>query len=817
MHQASFLTDAAQDIRYGFRLLRQRMGFTLAAILPLALGVGAATAMYSVVDGVMLRPLPFDHPEQLASIWATEDQWRQDPASAIRWDQVVIGKGDYEALSQRAKSFSSVALWSGRGVGMLADANGTFARVSNVRVTSTIFDLLGVRPALGRAFIPGDDVRNGPAIALLSWETWQKSFGGDSGIVGRSVTFEESQVTVVGVMPPGLRLDRANPPPAVWTPALQGRQDDVEQHNRSYRGLARLAPGVTMAQASAEVARILSDVKIAWKGSAGGTSGRATSYQDDQIKAVRPSLLMLAGATALLMLIACVNLAMLMLGEAARRQPEIAARTALGAAPGRLVRQLLTESLVIAGSAATLGMFFGWGLTRILVTMAPAGVPGLTDVRFDVRVFFFTAICAVVAGIASGVLPVIALLKWGRHPVVGAATGLTPRGEIRVQRLLVGVEVALSLMMLVGCSLLGRSLLRLTEVDPGFSADGLVLVELTGPRALWGDSATAVSFEAAAVRELRAIPGVAEVSGSTAGLYNGNFSSSPIRVVGRPETDNLPSVQQRVVLPSYFHTMRVPILTGRDFAEADDPSSTRVAIISDAEARRDFPGQSALGQRVSWQALEWTIIGVAADVHYTGLDKEYQPTIYVSSLQYAGDWLSYLVRATGTADGTILTRAIRERLTSVNPSITFTGINTVPTLVQRSYAEERYRTLLGSLFGVIGTVLAACGMFGVISRTVARRMREAGIRSALGAPSGSLTTLMLRETAIGAMLGVAVGIPAAVWLARSLTPYLYGVTGSDPVAYLAALLLFTAAAVIATVPPARRAARVDPARVLRSD
>jgi hypothetical protein len=271
------------------------------------------------------------------------------------------------------------------------------------------------------------------------------------------------------------------------------------------------------------------------------------------------------------------------------------------------------------------------------------------------------------------------------------------------------------------------------------------------------------------------------------------------------------------VLPDYFRTLRVPILAGRDFSEADDPSSTRVAIISEAEAKRDFPGQSPLGQRVSWQALEWTIVGVAADVHYTGLDTEYQPTIYIPSPQFDGDWMSYLVRASGTADGSILARAIRDRLTSVNPSVVFTGINPVPTLVQRSYAEERYRTLLGSLFGIIGTVLAACGMFGVISRTVARRMREAGIRSALGAPSASLTTLMLRETAIGAVLGIAVGVPASAWLARGLTPYLYGVTGADPVAYLAALVLFAIAAAIATVPPARRAARVDPARVLRSE
>ncbi|HSB56162.1 MAG TPA: FtsX-like permease family protein, partial [Gemmatimonadales bacterium] len=505
------------------------------------------------------------------------------------------------------------------------------------------------------------------------------------------------------------------------------------------------------------------------------------------------------------------------LGEAARRQGEIAARTALGASPGRLVRQLFTESLVIAGSGAFLGMMAGWALTRILVAMAPANIPGLSDVRFDLRVLGFTVACALVSGLASGVLPVVALLKWGRHPVAGAATGLTPRGEILAQRMLVGLEVALSLIMLVGCSLLGRSLIRLTGVDPGFVPEGLLTVELTAPRSLWLDSARVVSFTDQAVRELKALPGVASVSGSNSGLLNGNTSSSPIKVVGHPESEVRRDVQQRVVLADYFTTMRLPLVKGRDFSEADDHTSAPVAIISEAEVRRDFPGESPLGQRVVWQGQEWTVIGVAADVHYSGLDEEVQPTIYIPSRQWAGSWMSFLVRATGSADGALLMRAIKERLAGVDPTIAITGINQVPALVRKSYAEERYRTLLGTLFGACGTVLAAFGMFGVIARTVARRMREAGIRSALGAPAGSLTRLMLRETAIGAAAGIVVGVPMAAWLARGLTPYLFGVGAGDPVAYLGALGLFTLAAAMATLPAARRAARVDPARVLRAE
>jgi putative ABC transport system permease protein len=811
-----YLTDLAQDIQFAWRMLRKRIGFALMAILPLALGIGAATAMYSVVDGVMLRPLPFVHPERLVAIWATESKWKNNNATAIAWNSVVIGQADYLALRERARTLSAVAAW-GRDGGMFGDAAGGFEQVGGVRVTSSIFNLLGIRPVLGRAFQPNEDVVNGPHVALLGWEMWQRRFGGDSTIVGRSVTFDDSAYTVVGVMPPGLRLERTLPPPAIWFPAFQSHQDDPSKRNRSYLGLGRLAPGATVAQANADVAQIIADVKTSWKGNPDGTSGRTTNWQEDQVRGIRASLLILAGAVGLLLLIACVNVATLMFGEAARRQPEITARIALGATPARLARQLLTESLVIAGCGAALGLVLGWGLTRALVALAPGKIPGLADVRFDGRVFGFTAICAVVTGIAFGVLPTFVLLRWGRHSAARVGAGQTARGEHGIQRALVAIEVALSLVMLVGCSLLGRSLVRLSEVDPGFAPNGLLFVQVSAPLRIWADSAYAVSYRQAAVRELQAIPGVAAVSGSNGGLFNGNSSSSPLKIVGRPADEADHNAQQRVVLADYFHTMRVPIVAGRDFSESDNSSTERVAIISSAEAHRDFPGESPIGQRVIWQGQEWMVIGVAADVHYTGLATDFQPTIYIPDAQSSGNWVSFLVRASGSSDGTTLIRAIHDRIAALNPATVVKSVDPVPTLVEHSYAEERYRALLGSLFGIIGSVLAGVGMFGVISRTVARRMREAGIRVALGAPPPSLTRLMLRETVIGASIGVVIGVPAAMWLARALTPYLFGIRAYDPVAYVLAIGLLAFATLVATVPPARRAARVDPVTVLRAE
>ncbi|MGH7533657.1 MAG: ABC transporter permease, partial [Gemmatimonadales bacterium] len=468
-------------------------------------------------------------------------------------------------------------------------------------------------------------------------------------------------------------------------------------------------------------------------------------------------------------------------------------------------------------SGAVLGIGVGWAMLKVLIALAPANIAGLGQVRFDLPVFGFVVVSAVLAGVVAGVLPVVAILRWRRYGAGGAGFGQTARGEVRVQRALVGAEVAISLVMLVGCSLLGRALMKLTSIDPGFASDGLITVDYWPPVHQWSDSAAAMTFNAAAVRELSAIPGVTAVSGSNSGLFNGNTSSSPLTVVGEDPNTAPRMVAQHRVLPGYFSTMRVPVVQGRDFSESDNASAPKVAIVSASEARRDFPGISPVGRLVKWQGKELAVVGVVADLHYNKLDAEFQPTIYVPAEQWWADWMSYLVRGTPGSASLRLIPVIRDRLLAINPAIYVESVAPVPALVRRSYAEESYRTLLGTLFGIVGTVLAAFGMFGVVSRTVARRMREAGIRSALGAPAGSITTLMLRETVIGAAFGLAVGLFLATWLAQALVPYLHGIPSFDPMAYGIAIVTFVLSAAIATIPVARRAARVDPSKVLRTD
>lgn len=811
-----YLVNLIQDVRFALRLLRQRPFFAAMAILPLALGIGAATTIYSVADKVLIRPLPFPHSDRLVAIWGTESRWRTNSAVAIPWQSVVIGQEDYTALRDRSHTLSQVAAWTKTTVTL--DAGGALEPVSAVRVTASLFPMLGVRPALGRLFAPNESALNGPHIALLSWESWKSRFAGDSAVIGRSVVVgDTTRYTVVGVLPPDLRIDRTTVAPAVWLPAFIDSSEMASRHNRYYRGLGRLAPGVTLAQANAEVARIISDVKTAWHGSTGGTSGRAAIWQDDETAAARPSVLMLSGAVLLLLLIACVNVATLMLGEAVRRQPEIFARRALGATPGRLGRQLITESVAIAGTAAVLGALAARAGVRILVRAAPAGIPGITDARVDAQVLAFTIACALVIGVGFGLLPAFALVRRGAQGAVRIGTGQTQRGAAAIQRTLVAAEVALSIVMLVGCSLLGRSLVRLSTVNPGFMADGLFEVEDYSTSQFWRDDARVARYNAAAIDALRGIPGVTAVSGSSNGLFEGGSSSSAIRIEGVTYPDGVepPSIQQRVVLPGYLRTIEAPLIAGRDFNAADRIGSEPAVILTQSAVKRDWGGRSPIGKHVIWQDTTWTVVGVARDLLYSKLSQDAQPLIYIPSAQWPGNTMVLTIRA--SADPRALESLVKARLAPLDPAVTVLHVNPVRTLIRRSYAEERYRTLLGSLFGVLAAVLAGVGVFGVISRTVAQRIREAGIRVALGAQERSVIALMLRDTLRGTAIGLAVGLLLAVGLARALTPYLFGVSASDPIAYLLALALLATTLVVATLPPARRAARVDPAKVLRTD
>jgi predicted permease len=812
-----YLVNLIQDVHFALRMLRRRPAFALLAIVTVALGVGAATAIYSVVDGVMLRPLPFNNPGQLVAVWITEQSFRHDATLSSWWDHIVVGTNDYTTVSAGARTLTDVALWGPDA--QYLTVNGQTNEVFSIRATSTLLHTLRVQPVLGRGFLPGEDVLDGPRVAMISWEAWQSRWNGDSAMLGRSITLGTRQYTVVGVLPPGLRLDRTQPPAVVWLPALQDSSDIASKHNRSYHMLARLIPGYTMAQATVEASSLMHASAASWGDAdhANGVAARVEQWQVDQTRDVRASLWILAAAVGLLLLIACANVATLMLGEAVRREPEIAARVSLGAGPSRVARQLITESLTIALLGALLGTAIGWAAMRLLVTLAPGKIPGLADVRLDLRVLAFTVACSIATGILFGLAPALMLMRRGTRAIVRVGQGQTLRSHGMIQHTVIAAEVALSLVLLAGCALLGHSLLRITEVNPGFRPDNLLVVGLDQRGAFWRDDDRQRRFFSAAMRDIAAIPGVMSVATASAAPFSGSGgSSSPVRVdtktyVGNETEGNS---QQRSISAGYFHTLGIPLLIGRAFDERDRDGSELTMIVSEAEARRDWPGQSPVGHRLFWQAQWRLIVGMVGDIKYNQLSRDAEPTVYVPFDQDVGA-NSLFVRVRNITPG--LDSAIRRQVGPLDAAVSIDAIIPMTTAIGKSYAEERYRALLSSLFGVLAGVLAAVGIFGVISRTVARRMREAGIRLALGAPMPGLIGLMMRDGLISAGIGLGAGLVGALVVSHALKPYLFGVATMDPVALAAAIVLLGSATLVATIVPARRAARVDPAVVLRTE
>ncbi|MEP6572967.1 MAG: ABC transporter permease [Gemmatimonadota bacterium] len=812
VRRTRYIRNFLLDIRFALRMLGRRRGFAALATLTIGLGIGAATAIYSVVDGVLLRPLPYDEPHRLVAVWVTEADRKTDPVLSRYWDRVVLGRTEYDALRQHSTRLRDVSLWS-PGDAMLIDAAGS-EEIATLRISSGLLPLLRLHPALGRSFLPGEDAVNGPRVAMVSWEAWQSRWGGDASIVGRPIQLDENSYTIVGVLPRKLRLSRTGPIVPVWVPAFQDSFDLAERHNRSYRAVARLAPGATIDEATDEASRILHAVSISPTANAGA---RVADWQMDQTGTARDSLLLLLGAVGLLLCIACVNVSTLMLGESARREPEIAARSALGAGPGRLALQLLAESLVIAALGGILGTAIAAVSIRLLVGFAPPGIPGIGDVALDWRVLAFTMGCVVLCGFGFGIMPAILLLRRTRHASIRVGAGQSSRGAAPLQRVLIGLEVALSLVLLVGCALLGRSLQRLSTVDPGFTAENRVVAQMTSQRAFWRSDQRIRAFYEQALRELAALPGVRAVSGSSSMPFTGAASSSPVQIegvayAGQHDGSN---VQQRSVLPNFFQVIGIPLRAGRFFTAEDRAGAEAVVIISEVEARRDWPDGSPLGHRLRWQGGWRTVVGVVGDVKYSGLSRDAEPTLYVPFDQSPDAGTTFILQFQGDARGAL--PLIRKRLDAIDPAAAVYALGLLPDLIDDSYGDEKFRTLLVTLFGAVAGVLAAVGIFGVTSRTVTRRLREAGIRVALGASMPALTRLMLRDTLAGVGIGLLIGVPGAIVAARMLSPYLYGITSADPAAYGLGAGLLIGCAVGATIPALRRAWSVDPVTVLKTE
>ena len=795
------------DIRYALRTLRRRPAFTAVAVITLGLGIGATTAIYSVVDTVLLRPLPFRNAESLVAAFRTYPSWRADEILRPSWDAIAWSYPKFRSWRAEQTVFSDVGAWAS----WFATIN-TGDRpelLSGVRVSPSLLPLLGVQPVIGRVFLPEEAVPSAPRVAMISFETWVSRFGGDRSVIGRAVSMDETPYTIIGVVPPRTNLTGRGDPPAVWVPAGVQRADQGANNNQ-HRVIGRLKPNVSLRQAELETERLVRGDEDPAK-----LGARLAPWQREQTKTARTPLLILLGAAGLLLAIACGNVAMLLLGESAAREHEMASRLALGAGRGRLVRQLLTESVVLACAGAALGVALAFAGTRALVALAPPQIPRLYEVATDLRVLGVALVGAIVTGVLFGVAPAMSLLGASPASVLSGTSRSVSRRRGWLQRSLVAMELALCLVLLVGAGLLGRSLQLLTAVDPGFRAENLLVVKVSLPRPRYDDSTRTRDFYRSAIERISAIPGVERASSSSGAPFDLSSSSTGVEIEGRATPDGATSVESefRSMMPGYLETIGVPLLSGRTLSGSDRNGTPHVVVINATLAQRAWPNEPAVGKRIKFADAWHEVVGVVGDMRHAGLGVEPHAMLFVSALQQQPSGQRFVVRTAASAE--VVATSIRGAIASIDPSVPITSIDGMPTLVSRSIAEPRYRAALITLFGVIAAVLATIGVYGVTARAVSQQSREIGIRMALGSSGGAVIRLFISRTMIGVVIGVVVGLGGAFAASKLLAPYLFGVKPADPVTFVTVLALLVVVGIAASWLPARVASRTNPAVVLR--
>jgi putative ABC transport system permease protein len=810
-----WLEQALQDISYGLRFLRRGPGFTAVAVLTLALGIGASTAIFSAVNPILFEPLPYPHADRVTMIWDfAGDGSRFYPTF-----------GTYRELVERSHSFDAIAVMRPWQPTMTGRAEPE--RLDGQRVSASYFRVLGVPPALGRDFDASDDQLNGPKVAIISDGLWRGRFGSDSTIVGHQIMLDANSYTVIGVMPRAFENLLA-PSAQLWTPLQydnslppQGRE-----WGHHLRIVGRLRPGVGTDQAQRELNVIARTPvqEFSRPPHASLDNGLVlNSLQDDMTSGVRPALLAILGAVLLVLLIACVNVTNLLLARGAQRRGEFAVRAALGATRARLIRQLLTESLLLAIVGGMLGMLVAAFGVSALVALSPPGLPRASAIGVDSTVFAFAFGITTLVGLLVGLIPALHASRGDLRTGLLQSSRRTAGGHQLTRRTLVVAEVALALVLLVSAGLLLRSMQRLFAVDPGFDTSHLLMmqVQTSGQRF---DEDTTHRFYAQSLEAVRQVPGVTSaaftsqlpLSGELEDGYGAHFESSP---TGNPEADN--GVLRYAVSPGYFETMAIPLRRGRLLNAHDVADAPLVVLISESLAKSKFPDQDPVGQRLRIGPSNgpWcTIVGVVGNVKQTSLMASQSDAVYITTTQwrlFLDKALWIVVRTRGDAEA--LAPVIRQAIWSVDKDQPIVRVATMDDLLAASTAERRFALILFEAFGLVALMLAATGIYGVLSGSVTERTREIGVRLALGASRGHILALVFRQGLTLTGLGVALGLCGAVAASQAIITLLYGVSRLDPIAYLGVVAVLAGVSVIACWVPAWRAARVDPAITLRAE
>lgn len=825
------LEDLAQDLRFGLRTLARNPGFTLVAVLTLALGIGANTAIFSVVDGVLLRPVPLERSDRLMVVWETDRD-----SGTTREPSSIPDFLDFQAQS---RTFEKLAAFQGAEVN-LTPVRGEPARLAALAVSHDYLPMVGVHPLQGRGFSADDDRPGAPDVALISEGLWQRLFSRDPAALGRAIRLDDRPVTVIGVVPDAgafgsLQILTA----AAYSRSFadRGRDTRVEvfvplrpdpeknpRDNHPIFVLGRLAPDTTPETAQREMDAVAAELERQYPSNK-ARGVHVEPFTEVVFGPIRPALFVLLGAVALVLLAACANLANLLFARGAVRLREVAVRTALGAGWRRLVHQFLVESTLLTLAGVGLGLLLAFLGLELLVALAPGGIPRLAEVGIDGRVLAGTLAASVLVALAVGLLPVMQARRADLHATLKeeGRGATTDPGRGRLRAALVMAELALAVVLLAGAGLLLKSFWLLRQVDPGFSARGVLKAEFQLPStryptsfATWPDWPEQRRFYDAVLERVRRLPGVEAATVAGSHPLDPGFTNS-FTVVGREtEARNWPEISIRLVGSGYFETMRVPLVQGRLPRAADSTTAPPVLLINEEAARRFFAERNPLGQKISFWGADRTIVGVVRDERIHGLAAAAPPAAYAPLAQCpsAGGAGSLLVRTEG--DLAALTPAVRAAIREVDPELAVFGVEPLTTTLSESLARQRFTMLLVTVFAGLTLVLAVVGVYGILSYIVVQRTPEMGIRMALGAAPGDVVRLIVLQGARLAFWGLALGLAGAFVLIRFLQGLLFGVGTTDPATFAAVLALVFAAAVAASWLPARRATRSDPMRILRA-
>ena len=799
-----------QDIRYGARMLRRNPGFTTVAVLTLALGIGANTAIFSVVNGVLLRPLPFQNPARLVVVWESSEGATNS-----------VSVPNYFDWRDQNQVFSDVALFRGRNYILTGagEANRLRAGVASGR----FFDLLGVQPLFGRTFGPEDDRTGADRVVVLSYGLWQRRFGADRDVLGEALLLNGNAYTVIGVMPRDFRHPDTDLV-QMWLPVSFDTEYVSDLNTRgdhSFQVIARLREGVGLDQARAEMIAIASRLEAEYPGANAGMSAMVLPLLDALVEDVRPALLVLLGAVGLVLLIVCANVANLFLARAAAREREFGVRVALGAGRTRLVRHLLTESLLIAGIGGGLGLLMAiWGVD-LLAALAPRNVPRLDKVAVDGPVLGITFALSVLTGLLVGLAPVRQVFRSEMQSFLReGGRGTTAVGGGRLRNILVISEVTLSLVLLVGAGLLIKSFLHLMAVNPGFDPQNVLTLRVSLPGSTYAEKRQQAAFQRQLVERIQSVPGVVSAGAVTPLPLSGGRMGVSLTVEGAPPPAPGEEAVARFRLASsdYFRVMRIPLIQGRLFSVSDTAESTAVAIISETMAARYWPRENPIGKRWTFGGggpeSKWrTIVGVVGDVKWRSLERASDPELYLPFAQLPMNWVFFVVRT--NSNPMSLVPAVRSQVQTLDADLPVFAIATMDERLSRSVAQRRFTMFLLASFAGLAVVLAAVGVYGVISYSVSRRAHEIGIRMALGAQPNSILRMVLGQGLGLALAGVTLGIGGALTLTRYLESLLFGVASTDILTFSAVPALLLIVAFLASYIPARRATKVDPMVALR--